>query len=76
MIVTETTRSSFRIPNLYREKKTLNIFIHTHTYIYIYIYIKGAKNVQYSMHSDKEGYEFRHCTTQQHKEKLICVEME
>jgi len=44
MIVTETTRSSFRIPNLYRENQTLDILIHTHTHIYIYIYIsKGLK---------------------------------
>jgi len=64
MIVTENMKSSFRIPNLYREIQTLGI-----------LKKKKVKNVQYSMHSDKEGYEFRDCTTQQHKEKLICVEM-
>jgi hypothetical protein len=62
MTVTETMKSSFRIPNPYREIQTLHI-------------LGGGevKNVQYSMHSDKEGYEFQDCTTQQHEEKLICV---
>lgn len=35
----------------------------------------NIKNVQYGTHNDKECYKFRHCTNQQHKEKLFYVEM-
>jgi hypothetical protein len=35
----------------------------------------NINSVQCSIHNDKECYIFRHCITQQHKEKLFYVEM-
>jgi hypothetical protein len=64
-MMTETVKTSFRIPSLYREIQTLDI-------LYIKKMLKMFSTVCTVTQRDMN---FETATAQQHKEKLICVEL-